>query len=1422
MVADRLSRRGVALVALVALLASFVQSPGDVSADTKLDLTADPLGFLSRATHLWSSVAPMGQVQNQAYGYFFPHGAFFVLGDVIGLPGWVTQRLWWALLLTVGFVGVVRLAEALGIGSRGSRLFAATAFVVSPRVPTTIGSISSETLPMMLAPWVLIPVVIALGRDDHRGSLRQLAFRSACAVALMGAVNAVATAAACAAAVLWWALHVPTRRAGAARWARFTGWWALGVALACAWWVVPLLILSRVSPPFLDFIESSRVTTRWTSLTEVLRGTSSWTPFVSPDRVAGSLLVSSPVAVLATGVVAAAGLAGLAMRSMPARGRLITLAVVGLVIMGCGWSAALGSPVADQVRAFLDGAGAPLRNIHKFDPLIRIPIVLGIAHLLARVPLPGAVPWRAARTAFAHPERSRPVAATMVLTVVLFGAGSLVITGQLAPSGTVRATPDHWPQTAAWLREHSGDRAHPTRALVVPGAPFAVQTWGLTRDEPLQPLATTPWAVRDAIPLVPPGAIRAMDSVQRQIASGRGSPGLAATLAQQGIGYVVLRADLAPIRSRSARPIVARAAITASPGLSEVAEFGPLVGPGRVKGVVGDDGLIPPMRAIEIYRVSSTVGFDGTAPGLVDLAAMPRVVGGPESLARLQEHAARTGAPAVGPTLLDADARRAGVDDTGAAGAIVTDTPADREVDFGRVDDHSSAIRAPGDPRRTQNTAPDYPVPGAGLVRGQWLLDGRPDAVSVTASGSASDATQLGQTLPANSPAAAFDDDANTSWVSRGLDAAVGQWLQVDFPQPRSNLSVTITPGQALGPAVTGLLITTDSGTSVAQGISPGQPVTVVAPSGPTRSLQVRAISTENGTAGSQFAIAELALADTRTGAPLAITHRVVLPTQTAGRAVAQWDLGQDLPGRTACAPGPDLTRCSSALALSPEEPGLFSRVLSVPTDTTVTPRVWLRGRPGTPLNTFLTPTDAATATGASAVPDQRASAAAVVDGDPGTTWIAPDSSTRPGSPPASVRIELPAPRLIDSLTITRPRGLYPAAPRRVAIDLGTGRQVRTVPADGRIRLSPARASVVTVTVLDATDLVDVNSLGFAATAPVGIAEISLGGPDGATMPVASPDRLVRIGCAAGLTMSLGSQTVPLSVTTTARQLVAGTPVAATVCGSGRPLAVRAGEQAVSVNPSGAFTVDSVTLTAAGSATPAPASDRLEPVATGTWSADHRTATVDASPRPRVLVVPESENSGWRASLDGRRLSPIVVNGWQQGWIVPAGLAGSVTLDYPLDTPYRLALLLGLVAVAVLFALTAIPSRRGGDRADPLSVGRPPRAPVLAGVATAAAVTVLSGGYGLLVGVVVAAGVLALRRRRPRTVPVAVAAAFTLAAAGLSLGPWGSGDPYTGFDWWVTVPALAAVVALMTVVAVPERAFSQARRRRRAGSSTSP
>ncbi|MTD97309.1 alpha-(1-_3)-arabinofuranosyltransferase domain-containing protein [Corynebacterium guaraldiae] len=482
---------GLLFLALVVLL----QPWGLTAADTKHDLVANPARFLGAALHAYTDTFTLGQLQNQAYGYLFPQGLFFLLADP--LPDWIAQRAWWFLVLAVGFLGFFRLVRTvLPAAPSFAALAGGVLYALSPRTLTTLGAISSETWPVMLAPWVLLPF-LRPGRLGWRD-----AAPSVVAVACMGAVNATATLAAClpAGLVLLW------RRAGK------TGLvWLAGCAAVSAWWITPLLILGRYAPPFTEFIESAGVTTRWLNLAEILRGTTSWAPFVDTERVAGNELATEPVFVLVTVCVAALGLMGLA--RLPREWAFMLL--VGVAV--------LGTHAAWYLNA-LDGPLAALRNVHKFDPLVRIPLVLGVAAIAARVRLPRTL------------SMGRREAAGLLVCLVVMGATAPAWAGRLLPKGAYEEVPGYWQEAASFMNSLD------TRVLIYPPASFARQDWGWTRDEPAQPLLDVPWAVRDAVPLIPPEAIRGLDGAMAQIER---DPATAPVVLQRlGIGAVAVRHDL--------------------------------------------------------------------------------------------------------------------------------------------------------------------------------------------------------------------------------------------------------------------------------------------------------------------------------------------------------------------------------------------------------------------------------------------------------------------------------------------------------------------------------------------------------------------------------------------------------------------------------------------------------------------------------------------------------------------------------------------------------------------------------------------------------------------------------------------------------------------------------------------------------------
>lgn len=874
-----LSRRGWGLAGLLWLVVALLQGPGLTVADTKHDLTADPWGFLSQALSPWTDVFPLGQLQNQAYGYLFPQGLFFALLDP--LPDWVTQRLWWALLLFLAFAGALKILEATATGSRLSRLVAAVLFALSPRILTTLGAISSEAWTVALVPWIMLPVVriLAAGPRPTTRRVAAAALGSAVAVLCLGAVNAVSTLAAVVPAVLWWlAQGVFAGGAGAAvrrrtAW-RFAAWWIPGGVLACFWWIGPLLILGRYSPPFTDYIEAAGLTTHWFNLGEVLRGTTSWTAFLSTEREAGFALATEAVFVAATLAVALLGLAGLARgsftggatrsrpsRPMPFAGTWLLMLGAGVLVFGV--AASPFSPVAGPVQGFLDGAGAPLRNLHKFDALVHLPLIAGFAHLLGGLDVPRE------RAAWLRPEHNRPVVACTAVALVVAVACAPAWTGRLVPEDGFRQVPGYWQQAADWLNDPANGAAD-SRTMILPEALTARQTWGNTRDEPAQALLDVPWVVRDAVPLVPPEAIRGLDGLQREVATEGASganPALADAMVQQGVGFVLVRTDLA----RTADTPGARAVLrtltdsAASDGFSEVADFGD-----------GGDG-----GDIRIFRVDGTDAA-ASGPRVVDAGDLEVTAGGPEVLPRL---AAADAAAGRSPRdrILSQD-----LPDADRAVHTVTDTPALREHNYGNVVGAESDIRSVDDARDTRNPARDYPT---GLDDSE-LTQVRESNGRITASSSASDPTSLGGAQVYSGPSAAVDGVTETAWRP-GTGSPINQTLTLDLARPVSQMSLD---ARAAGSPVRVQATTYLDGDTVASTtmLVPGYREAddsdrpMVLPSGEADRVELRIVGSW-GDPG----LGEIALTEMTSGQDVTPRRDIVVP---AGDSIPdRWVLGQEI-----------------------------------------------------------------------------------------------------------------------------------------------------------------------------------------------------------------------------------------------------------------------------------------------------------------------------------------------------------------------------------------------------------------------------------------------------------------------------------------------------------------------------------------------
>ena len=621
-------------------------------------------------------------------------------------------------------------------------------------------------------------------------------------------------------------------------------------------------------------------------------------------------------------------------------------------------------------------------------------------------------------------------------------------------------------------------------------------------------------------------------------------------------------------------------------------------------------------------------------------------------------------------------------------------------------------------------------------------------ASNVTASSSADDpfaadpdgAAHRG---PDHRPAAAVDGDDDTAWVS--ATGTVGQHLDLSLLRRMRLREVTVdlVTDPTLGPEVTSVAVTTDTG-SVSAPVRRGRATVLLRP-GSTAHVRVTITGVAGDPDSGVVGIRELTVPH------LAVTEAIALPPneETTG---GEWTVLAERPDgrRGDCLRGAAGWTCVPGLAEPGEESGSLERRFEAPGgDVTVAGTV--RPRPGSGLDLLLDETLGYRADGTSRITaDPAARPGAAYDGDPTTAWL-------PASGDQAPRLTLALGR---TATISGLTGADWTGVAAVELTTRTGER-RSLTGSGSFR--PVRTDQVTLTfrrALRAGGVVPMALRGFDLT--------------GAPARSAGP---VQVDCGAAPAVVLDGRARNLSITAPVSDLLTLAPVRATTCGP--PITVVDGPHRMSSTATTALEV----ATAEVSSGRPPATPPARPIRTVSWSDQHRVVDVAGGDKG-YLAMSEGYNDGWHATAYGRTLTPVRMDGWQQGWKLPPGEATRVTLTFAPGRMQHALLLGGLVAGLLVLVLALLPVRR------PVRLRPDPRPPAPGRWWRAAPV---AGVGGLLIGPVglaSAGAALALPRRW-----WAAGAGGALAVAGVLLAV----DP--GARWVQAADQGLAAAALCVVTA---------------------
>ncbi len=707
-------------------------------------------------------------------------------------------------------------------------------------------------------------------------------------------------------------------------------------------------------------------------------------------------------------------------------------------------------------------------------------------------------------------------------------------------------------------------------------------------------------------------------------------------------------------------------------------------------------------------------------------------------------------------------------------GQVLTDGMPRRETNFAAVRWNQSATMAADEPYLLSGPEHTHRVVDD---QDRWqTTESWAGITSVEASSSQSDANAIPPLEIGSHPGAALDRDKSTAWRSaRHLDPT-GQFWQENFGSTTNVDSISVTMPSDAAP-VDKLEFWAGGFQVEAPAPKPGSTRSYLTHLGTGDFLRITAVGRDLSLPGS-FALSEVQVRD------LFPLRFLSLPDPDPDLPVDLVSLTRD-PDRAPCLNVGRTYPCVQSLVAAGEDGDSLVRQFQV-NDTasyalagTVSLRRSIDGLP------FVDSGLSATSDEADSF-DVAAGPTAMLDADPGTTWLSQDGDE-------TVSVQFPETTELKNIRVRVNPAAAASRPTRIKLTSEGRARVVSLDKDGRGVLPRWEVDKVDLQVVATEPAFLVVGQRF-VQAPAGISTLTFGG-----FPLAKEQRAAAttsrtFGCGSGPTINIDRRVFQTEVVASTRELVRGARVPFRICGSELSIVHGGVDHVISAPPSALFRVDTLDLTRVGAGSAATQPLDLDRDDRGMPTSVH----VAERSGPTVLTLPQNLNVGWVATFDGKTLPTTRVAGWKQAWVLPAGAAGTVHLSYPPDRTFGWALGLGAIGVALVLLVVVVPlvRRRTPRRVESgrvlpaLETGRPGLLDLVVAFAVPA---LLAGWWG-----VIAAGativVATILRRVFHGWALLAGLAFIIGATAMS---W---DRLTEQSWaveWTQAWSLVAIVCLV-------------------------